>query len=143
MAGRLSVSYFRPTVSVPCVPPSFTATSRMKPSSRSTSHTRSFSLEAGRSSSSRPARCALRMRVKRSATGSVMLIACSSPGRLDHSRDLAAQGASAEADAAHLELVQERPRPAAQFAAVVGPHLELGLQLEAFRLRDLRELGHL
>src|SRR5260370_554888 len=46
MAGRLSVSYFRPTVSVPCVPPSFTFTPRMNPSSPSTSHPRTLTFGA-------------------------------------------------------------------------------------------------
>src|SRR5262245_4572366 len=112
-------------------------------------------LLAGSSSCSRPARCALRMRVSRSAIGSVTWttsglpfpegarkLDVELPRRLDHSRDLALQGAVAEADAAHLELVQEGAAPPADGAAVVGPHLELRLALEPFRLGDLGQLGH-
>src|SRR5258708_26056134 len=156
MAGRCSSSYLRTRCSVPCGCASLTVTSRTKPSSRSTSHTLSFSFEAGRSSSASPARCALRMRVRRSATGSVIPIlqllrqpypwarwlVVGLPRRLDHSRDLALEGAIAEADAAHLELLQEGARPAAEAAPVICPHLELGLHCEALRLRDLGELGH-
>src|SRR5438270_12446389 len=139
-------------------------------------------LLAGSSTCSRPARWALRIRVKRSAIGSVRLIFSSSgqpylparwldvacglrlaacgrpcrcpraasrgsqagprlPRRLDHSGHLALQGAVAEADAAHLELVQEGAAPPADGAAVVGPHLELGLQREALCLGDLGQLG--
>src|SRR5882762_6761849 len=64
------------------------------------------------------------------------------PGRLDHSGDLAPEGAIAETDAAHLELVQERPAAPAELAARVGAHLELRLLLQALRLRHLGELGH-
>src|SRR5215470_16176934 len=143
MAGRLTSSYLSTTCSVPCLPSSFSDTSRTKPSSRSTSQMRCLILLAGSSSSSSPARCALRMRVKRSATGSVMLMSrLRSPARLDHAGDLAPQGAASETDAAHLELVEEGARPAAQLAAMVGAHLELGLRLQALRLRHLGELRH-
>src|SRR5712675_418828 len=140
---------------LPCLPSSERETSRTKPSSRSTSQIRCLMLLAGSSISSRPARWALRIRVSRSATGSVMLISCylrrpypwarrrcscvGLPGTLDHSRDLALQGAIAEADAAHLELVQEGAIAAADGAALVGADLELRL---ALRLGDLGELGH-
>src|SRR5207302_1254171 len=91
---------------------------------------------------------------KRSAIGSVMLtfatsirpypwarrIACDElPARLDHSGDLALEGAVPEADAAHLELVEEGAIAAAEGAALVGADLELRL---ALRLGDLGELGH-
>src|SRR5438477_1773406 len=158
MAGRRPSSYFSRTFKVPCRPSSARDTSRTKPSSRSTSQIFCLMLLAGRSTSSRPARWALRIRVSRSATGSVMLISCylrrpypwarrrcscvGLPGRLDHSGDLALQGAIAKADAAHLELVQEGPAAPAQLAAVVGTHPELRLLLQALRLRHLRELGH-
>src|SRR5712691_2347147 len=142
MAGRFSLSYLRTTWRLPWTPPSLVDTSRMKPSARSTSQTRSFSFEAGRSSSSSPARCALRIRVNRSATGSVMLMTCSSPRRLEHAGDLALQGAIAETDPAHLELAEKGAVAAAQLAAVVGAHLELRLEGEALRLRDLGKLGH-
>src|SRR3954470_7951734 len=121
IAGRFSASYLRVTVRIPCLPSSLLDTSRMNPSSFSTSQMRCFILLAGTSKSARPARCALRIRVNRSAIGSVMLTWTTSslpypwarrlvdelPARLDHSRDLALQGAIPEADAAHLELVQE------------------------------------
>src|SRR4051812_20935638 len=64
------------------------------------------------------------------------------PGRLDHPCDFALEGAIAKADAAHLELVEERPAAAAELAARVRPHPELRLLLQALRLRDLGELGH-
>src|SRR2546426_9171632 len=158
MAGRRPSSYLSRTFKVPCRPSSARDTSRTKPSSRSTSQIFCLMLLAGRSISSSPARCALRIRVSRSATGSVMLIASlpppavpvgaparccvELPRRLDHSRDLALEGAIAEADAAHLELVQEGPAAPAQLAAVVGTHPELRLLLQALRLRHLGELGH-
>src|SRR2546430_4674408 len=157
MAGRFSASYLRVTVRMPCLPSSLLVTSRMKPSSLSTSQMRCFILLAGTSKSARPARWALRIRVKRSAIGSVMLtfatsirpypwarrIACEElPARLDHSGDLALQGAVAEADAAHLELVEEGAIAAADGAALVGADLELGLAREPLRLGDLGELCH-
>src|SRR3954453_11367493 len=74
MAGRLPSSYLRTRCRVPWTASCLTETSRMKPSSRSTSQMRCLILLVGRSSSSSPARCALRIRVNRSATGSVMLI---------------------------------------------------------------------
>src|SRR3954471_4524018 len=149
IAGRFSASYLRVTVRMPCLPSSLLVTSRMKPSSFSTSQMRCFILLAGTSKSARPARWALRIRVKRSAIGSVMLTCVTSacrtlgraglPARLDHSRDLALQGAVAETDAAHLELVEEGAIAAADGAALVGADLELRL---ALRLGDLGELGH-
>src|SRR5512138_288496 len=85
------------------------------------------------------------MRVSMSPMGSVKLIVrrplvpwCL-PARLDDAGDFALQRALAEAEAAHLELAQERARPAAQGAAVVLAHLELQL---ALRLRHLRKLRH-
>src|SRR5439155_785769 len=111
MAGRRPSSYLSRTFKVPCRPSSARDTSRTKPSSRSTSQIFCLMLLAGRSISSSPARCALRIRVSRSATGSVMLIASlpppavpvgaparccvELPRRLDHSRDLALEGANA------------------------------------------------
>src|SRR5256885_2633014 len=153
MAGRFSASYLRVTVRMPCLPSSLLDTSRMKPSSRSTSQMRCFILLAGTSKSARPARWALRIRVNRSAIGSVMLTLPTSslpypwarrlsnelPARLDHSGDLALEGAVAEADAAHLELVEEGAIAAADGAALVGADLELRL---ALRLGNLGELGH-
>src|SRR5947209_16430135 len=153
MAGRFSASYLRVTVRMPCFPSSLLDTSRMKPSSFSTSQMRCFILLAGTSKSARPARCALRIRVNRSAIGSVMLTLTTSslpypwarrlanglPGRLDDSGDLAVEGAVSEADTAHLELVQEGAIAPADGPAPVGADLELRL---ALRLGDLGKLGH-
>src|SRR5512133_1107004 len=112
----------------------------MKPSSFRTSAIRILSREAGMRTFSCRAREALRMRVSMSPIGSVKLIARSPlPARLDDAGDLALQRALAEADAAHLELAQERPRAAAQRAAVVLAHRELQL---AGGLRHLRKLRH-
>src|SRR5689334_20921569 len=83
----------------------------------------SFTRELGTSRVSWPARMALRMRVKRSAIGSVIIIAIL-PARLDQSRDMAFAGVIPEADAAHAEAAEKRPRAAAQRAAVILPHLE-------------------
>src|SRR5262245_28136484 len=83
------------------------------------------------------ARLALRMRVNRSAMGS--LIMTESPARLDHAGHLALERELAEADAAQLELPQVSPRAAAQLAAVVDARLELH---RALRLHDQRGLGH-
>src|SRR4051812_3293887 len=176
IAGRRPSSYLRSTFRVPCLPSSVRATSRTKPSSRRTSQIFCFTLLAGSSTSSSPARWALRIRVRRSATGSVMLICdylrrpypwarrrilrwttrrtsrgrrrrlsgyAFLPRRLDDSCNFALQGAIAEADPAHLELVQERPAAAAELAARIRAHLELRLLLQALRLRHLGELRHL
>src|SRR5688500_13088446 len=73
----------------------------------------------------------LRIRVNISATGSLciasLLTVVHLPARLHDTRNLAVQGAGAEADAAHAELPEERTRPPAQRATVVSAHLELRL----------------
>src|SRR3990172_2940847 len=61
------------------------------------------------------------------------------PARLDDAGDLALQRTVAEADAAHLELAQERAGTAAQRAAIVLSHRELQL---ALRLGHLGKLRH-
>src|SRR5881296_3611543 len=66
---------------------------------------------------------ALRMRVRKSAIGSVSIAA--SPARLHQARDLPATHQIPQAESAHAEAAVERPRAAAQRAAVVGAHLEL------------------
>src|SRR5688572_17579380 len=109
----------------------------MKPSSLRISATRTFSLEAGMSTFSCSARLALRMRVSRSATGSLLIVP--SPARLHHARHLALEGELPEAQAAHLELSEDPPRTAAQAAAAVGTRLELRGSLG---LHDERGLGH-
>jgi hypothetical protein len=50
-----------------------------------------------------------------------------SPARLDDARDVAAQGELAEAEPAHLELAEIRPRPATALAAALDADLELVL----------------
>src|SRR5512138_3364049 len=126
MAGARSALYLRRMVMAPWGPSSWTTKSLMKPSPLSTSAIRIFSRERGTSTFSWRAAEAFRMRVNMSAMGSVMLIARSPlPARLDDAGDLALQRALAEADAAHLELAQIRPGPAAERATVVLAHLEL------------------
>src|SRR5262245_36888587 len=60
----------------------------------------------------------LRMRVRRSAMGSVMFL----PARLDDAGDLALQRQVAETDAAHGELAHVRARAATDRAAVAVTH---------------------
>src|SRR5262245_43856814 len=109
----------------------------MKPSSLRISAIRTLSLEDGMSTFSCSARLALRMRVSRSAMGSLLMVA--SPARLHHARDLALEGQLPEAEAAHLELAQVTPRPPTQLAAGVGPRGKLRRPLG---LHDERRLGH-
>src|SRR2546425_8314677 len=111
----------------------------MKSSSLRRSVILTFSFEAGISTFSCSARLALRMRVRRSATGSLIMVSALLPARLDHARDLALEGQFPEADAAGLELPQVPARPAAQLAAGVGPRFELGHTL---LLHDQRRLRH-
>src|SRR5262245_54648178 len=100
-----------------------------------------FSLERGTSTLLSLARTPFRIRVSRSATGSVMFIAATSPlpAGLDDARDVPGQRQLAETDAAHLELPEVRPGPAALAAARVLAHRELG---RALGLGDERRLGH-
>src|SRR5918999_3797443 len=89
-----------------------------------------FRPEAGITTSSCAARMPLRIRVRKSAIGSV--IDMRSPARLRHAGDEALVRELAQADAAEPELAVHRPRaPAAAAAAVrprgvlrlaVGPH---------------------
>src|SRR5262245_29352939 len=111
----------------------------MKPSSLRRSVIRTLSFEDGMSTFSCSARLALRMRVRRSATGSLIMVSVLLPARLDHARDLALEGELSEADAAGLELPQVPAGPAAQLAAVVRARLELG---RALLLHDQRRLRH-
>src|SRR5512136_605215 len=106
----------------------------MKPSSWRILDSSSLTLEAGTSQRSLPACTALRMRVRKSAMGSVIVIAHPLPARLGHAREVALQGQLAETQAAQLELADVGARTTAQFAAVAVPDAELrGPQ----RLRDL------
>src|SRR5262245_27559656 len=85
----------------------------MKPSSLSTWATAALSLVAGMSTNWRSIRLALRMRVSRSARGSVIMVV-PSPARLLHAGDQPVAGQVAEADPADAELAVDRPGPAAQ-----------------------------
>src|SRR3954452_5116139 len=66
----------------------------------------------------------LRRRVRKSATGSVMLMAL--PARLRHAGDVAVVGELAQADPAQAELAEHRTRAAATAAPRVLAGLELG-----------------
>src|SRR5215468_1692837 len=112
----------------------------MKPSSLRISVIRTLSFEAGMSTFSCSARLALRMRVSRSAIGSLIDMARLLPAGLDHARHLALEGELPEAEAAELEFPQKAARPPAQLAAAVGARLELGRLLQPLRLHDERGL---
>src|SRR5437879_5050861 len=94
----------------------------MNPSSLRISAIRSLSLEAGMSTFSCSARLALRMRVRRSAMGSLLI--APSPARLDDTGHLALEGELPEAQTAHLEFPEIAPGSAAQLAAAVEPRRE-------------------
>src|SRR5262245_48471088 len=96
--------YFRYTRSVPCLPSSMKRKFLTNPSSFRTSVILTLSLEAGMSHFSCSARLALRIRVRRSAIGSVIMARPPpSPAGLDHARDFALQRELPEADPAGLE----------------------------------------
>src|SRR5262247_2043865 len=109
----------------------------MNPSALRISAIRTFKRDDGISTFSCSARLALRMRVSRSATGSLLMGA--SPAGLDHARDLAFERQLPEAQPTHLELAQITAGPAAQQAAAVPPRGKPG-RLQ--RLHDERGLGH-
>src|SRR5215204_5280451 len=91
----------------------------MKPSSWSTSRTRTRRVDAGHSTEERPRICALRMRVSISPNGSVIIMAASSlPARLHEAGDLALATQFAERDATHLELAVKGARPTRHFTTV-------------------------
>src|SRR5262245_17804575 len=94
-------------------------------------HTSSFRFEAGHSTFSCRARTAVRMRVSRSAIGSVMddIPDLSLPARLGDARDHPPVRHLAQADPAEAELAEIAPRPPADVAALVGAHGELRLVL--------------
>src|SRR5215210_7890448 len=91
--------------------------------------------EAGISTSSRSACRPLRMRVRKSATGSVIDMWL--PARLREAGDHALVGDLAQADPAQPELAQIRARAAAALATVVVPRLVLGPALLADPLGSL------
>src|SRR5262245_49025371 len=137
MTFSLPGPYFRYTRSVPCLVSSSTRKFLMNPSSLRISAIRTLSLEDGMSTFSCSARLPLRMRVSRSAIGSLLM--ASSPARLHDARHLALEGQLAKAEAAHLELAEVAPGPAAQLAAGIRPGRELRRPLG---LHDERGLGH-
>src|SRR3954468_21555804 len=100
-----------------------------------------FSFEAGISTVSLLARAPLRSRVRKSATGSVMLIA--SPARLRHAGDVAVVRELAQADPAHAELAEHGAGAAAAAAARVLARLVLGRARLAHPLRGLRHFRFL
>src|SRR5690349_21875393 len=96
----------------------------MYPCSRRIRASSILNFEAGMSTVSWSAERPLRIRVRKSAIGSVidMLL----PARLRQSGDVALVGHLAQADAAEAELAEVRTRPAAALAAVVVAGLVLG-----------------
>src|SRR3954453_9463751 len=98
-----------------------------------------LSLDAGMSTVVCDAWMPLRIRVRKSATGSVIDIRRYLPARLRHARDVAVVCELAQADAAHPELAEHRPRAAAAAAAGVLACLELRTACLA---HALGRLGH-
>src|SRR3954447_17799688 len=99
-----------------------------------------LSFEAGTSTTSCWAWIALRIRVRKSATGSVMdMLRPPLPARLGHAGDVAVVGELAQADPADAELAVHGARAAAAAAPAVLPRLVLRSALLA---DDLRGLGH-
>src|ERR1700733_4295828 len=80
-----------------------------------------FSFEAPMPTVGLPADCALRMRVKRSAIGSVMLIVRASPTRLGQARNLAAIRRLAQLGARQAEFTVHAAGAARDGAAVALP----------------------
>src|SRR5215470_12180444 len=109
------------------------------PSATSTRTTRSLITDQGQSMYSLRAWAPLRNRANRSAMGSVIDMAASSPTRLGQARDQPLARQIAQAQPAHLEAAKKRARPAAQRTAVVAADLELG---RALRLDAQTGLGH-
>src|SRR3954452_24091244 len=99
-----------------------------------------LSREAGASAASCEAWSALRIRVSRSAVGSVIVIGRRLlPARLGHAGDHSLVRQLAQADPAHAALAVHGARAAAAPAPAVAPGLELG---SAPLAHDLRGLGH-
>src|SRR3954464_3904758 len=81
-----------------------------------------FTFDAGTMTLTFSVACALRMRVSMSAMGSLMLISCLLPARLDHSGNLAAHRDLADLVAPEPELAEGPARAARDGAAVAQPH---------------------
>src|SRR6201999_169994 len=82
-----------------------------------------FNFEAPMPTVGLPADCALRMRVNKSAIGSVMLIVRASPARLGQARYLAAAGGFAQLCAGQAELAVHAARATGDGAAEALPAL--------------------
>src|SRR5215208_704171 len=98
-----------------------------------------LSVDDGISTVSWAAMIPLRMRVRKSAMGSVMLMPGRLPARLGHAGDVALVRELAQADAAEPELLVHRTRSAALAAARVSAGLVLRRPRGA---DDLGGLGH-
>src|SRR5207245_11369160 len=133
----LPTPYLRYTRSIPCFLSSSTRKFLMKPSSFRISAMRTLSREQGMSTFSCSARLALRIRVSRSAIGSLRIRPL--PARLHDARNLALERHLAEAEPAHLELPEVAARTAAQLAPRIGARRKLRFPL---RFHDERGLGH-
>src|SRR5436190_6680921 len=98
-----------------------------------------LNFEAGMSTSSWSARNPFRMRVRKSAIGSVIDMSLL-PARLGESGDVSLVGHLAQADPAEAELAEVRARAAAPLAAIVVTGLVLGCAPLAHHLGRLRHL---
>src|SRR5271169_981667 len=97
-----------------------------------------FIFEDGISTRGCLARAPLRIRVKKSAMGSVVILS-SLPAGLHDAGNFSLEREAAETDTAHLELAKRAARAAADAAAVALADLELQL---ALGLRDLTGSSH-
>src|SRR5437762_770576 len=112
------------------------------PSSTSTRAISAFWRDQGTSTLALRALFALRLRVRRSPIGPVIIaVAASAPARLREPRDLALARQIAQAEATHAEAAEVRTRPATERAAVVGAHLELRRPRGLHHQRRLRHLA--
>src|SRR5215207_1852702 len=138
---RFSVYFSRTTMRSPAAPgrPSTVSKDSMYPCSRRIRASSFLSFEDGISTVSCAAMIPLRIRVRKSAMGSVMLMPRRLPARLGHAGDVALVRELAQADAAEPELLVHRARPAALAAARVSASLVLRRPRGA---DDLGGLGH-
>src|SRR6267154_5987886 len=123
---RRSGVYFKNTRSILRV--LFSSTSlkvEMYPSSFKMRAISVFSFETGTSTRWCLAAAALRMRVRKSAMGSVCIVLL--PAGFRDAGDFALQRHAAETDAAHLELADIPARAAAAAATIAYPHFEFRL----------------
>src|SRR4051794_19223496 len=98
-----------------------------------------LSLEAGMSTVVCDAWIPLRIRVRKSAMGSVIDMRAYLPAALRHAGDVAVVRELAQADATHAELAEHRPRAPAAATAGVLARLELRTACLA---HALGRLGH-